>query len=236
MIPLGVGVDALHDAVKVLFPDTPVFKMDSNSLKSEKLAQAVSKEFEETRGSILVGTEMAFGYLNDAVSLCGVISFDTLLSLPHFDREERLLQLLSILCLITERTLLIQTRHPDNKLLQCIQHGSVIDWYRNESDIRKEGNYPPFSRLIRLSFIGPQYKEEEQARYAESILIGYSPNSYRGPNMLVKRDTPYILLQLSPQTWSLSKDSAIQDKVLLSILDRLTAFWSIEIDPKNLYN
>lgn len=236
LIPLGVGVDALHDAVKVLFPDTPVFKMDSNSLKSEKLAQAVSKEFEETRGSILVGTEMAFGYLNDAVSLCGVISFDTLLSLPHFDREERLLQLLSILCLITERTLLIQTRHPDNKLLQCIQHGSVIDWYRNESDIRKEGNYPPFSRLIRLSFIGPQYKEEEQARYAESILIGYSPNSYRGPNMLVKRDTPYILLQLSPQTWSLSKDSAIQDKVLLSILDRLTAFWSIEIDPKNLYN
>lgn len=236
LIPLGVGVDALHEAVKALFPDTPVFKIDSNSLKSEKVAHAVSKEFEETGGSILVGTEMAFGYLNDAVSLCAVISFDTLLSLPHFDREERLLQLFSVLCLITERTLIVQTRHPDNKLLQCIQNGSVLDWYRRESDNRKEGNYPPFSRLIRLSFNGPEYKEEEQARYAESILIGYSPSSYRGPNMLVKRDTPYILLQLSPKIWNLSKDATIQDKVLLSILDRLLPYWDIEIDPKNLYN
>ncbi len=236
LLPLGVGVEALAESARILFPEVQIFRIDSTQNKSPKSATLIAKSFEESGGAILVATEMAFGYLTSPVSSCAVISFDTLLSLPHFDREERLAQLLGTLSLVADRSLIVQTRHPDSHLLVSMQGGSMLDWYRKEIQSRKDANYPPFARLIRLSYVGPREKEEDLRRYAESLLIGYHPHSYRGPHHGIFRETPYLLLQLAPTLWSTNKDVAHRDNVLLPILLRLKGVWDIEIDPKNLYN
>ena len=67
-MPLGIGTDTVFEEIKINFPrktKNKIFKLDRESVKTNKEAEKILKEFEKNSGSILIGTEMAFFYLKE---------------------------------------------------------------------------------------------------------------------------------------------------------------------------
>ncbi|MEK7104686.1 MAG: hypothetical protein AAB868_01455, partial [Patescibacteria group bacterium] len=102
LMPLGIGTDTVFEEIKSKFslghsptgePKTKIFKLDRESVKTNKEAEKILKEFEKNSGSILVGTEMAFFYLKEKVDLSIVASFDSLWSIPNYKMSEKIIQL-----------------------------------------------------------------------------------------------------------------------------------------------
>ncbi|MEZ4103383.1 MAG: hypothetical protein R3B55_02415 [Candidatus Paceibacterota bacterium] len=71
--------------------------MDKNEAKNEKTAKKIIANFENTPGSILVGTEMALFYLTKEIESVAVVSFDSLFNIPHYNVYEKIIDLIVIL-------------------------------------------------------------------------------------------------------------------------------------------
>ncbi len=83
---LGIGIELIAETLEHMFPDTKIFKMDKDSVRTHKQALEMAEAFYESPGSILLGTEMALGYLERPIENAAVAAIDSLFlnpRLPH---------------------------------------------------------------------------------------------------------------------------------------------------------
>lgn len=59
LFPHGIGNDGVYEEIKKNFPKTKIFKLDKEEVDSAKGADEIITEFEENKGAILIGTQMA---------------------------------------------------------------------------------------------------------------------------------------------------------------------------------
>src|SRR6185437_4449877 len=106
---------------------------------------------------ILIGTQMvAKGLDFPRVTLVGAVSADTSLNLPDFRAAERTFQLLTQVAGRAGRAALpgmviVQTYTPGHFAIQAAAYHDYAAFYRDELRFRADGNYPPFSQLLRLT-------------------------------------------------------------------------------------
>ena len=86
---LGVGTEGLVLDLATLYPDTNIYIMDGDHVKSKREALKLYEKFTET-GGVLVGTEMMLPIIRD-IDLIGLISIDTYFSLPEYNTDEEAL-------------------------------------------------------------------------------------------------------------------------------------------------
>jgi len=151
---LGIGVETVEKEIAKLFPEITVFTLDADSAKTHKKARAIVKEFYDTPGSVLVGTEMAILYLHEELENCAVISIDSLFGLPDFHIRERLMNILLKIRSLAIQTFTIQTRRADDSIFEFAKQGNLAEFYRDEFIDRKKFLYPPFSILIKITLAG----------------------------------------------------------------------------------
>lgn len=194
LVPLGIGTEEIARQVKNLFPNKLVRIIDSEHKKFNK------------DWDILIGTEMAFYHL-ESVPYSGLVSVDSLFSIPDFSINERVFYLVSRLREITEKECLIQTRNIGKQVLGWAASGNIIDFYNNEIRDREVLLYPPFSIFIKI--IGEKIPEErflkwQPERYKDSLIIRVKRESWPdqelskelallGPQFIVKVDPETIL-------------------------------------------
>ncbi|MEZ4211033.1 MAG: hypothetical protein R3B39_01925 [Candidatus Paceibacterota bacterium] len=114
---LGIGTQKVYEEVLKIAEKERVFLMDKETVKSEKDAEKIMKAFESTPGSILIGTELAFFYAKQEIENVAVISFDSLFNIPNYNIYEKIIDLIVLLNSYTKKSLLVQTRNPDEKVL-----------------------------------------------------------------------------------------------------------------------
>jgi primosomal protein N' (replication factor Y) len=154
---MGIGTEMLEEEVGLLFPEFRVKRMDLDTTRSKFSYERILQEFSDGAMEILVGTQMvAKGLDFGNVGLVGIIDLDSLMNYPDFRSYEKTLQLgiqVSGRAGRTEKRgkVLIQTRKPDHPVVQQIRQGQVENFYETELQERREYNYPPFSRLIRIT-------------------------------------------------------------------------------------
>ncbi|MDD4895775.1 MAG: hypothetical protein PHS21_03285, partial [Atribacterota bacterium] len=116
--------------------------------------------FQEGEIDILIGTQLLFQKLNfQQVYLVGFILVDHLLNIPDYRSAEITFQfiyrvILSLLEQKKPKILLIQTCQPEHHSLQGIKGLSYPLFYQKEITLRKELEYPPFTKIIRIDFAG----------------------------------------------------------------------------------
>lgn len=152
--PLGVGLEAVEQEIKRKFPVIKIFRIDKDKTPTAKLATAAIEGFYASAGSILLGTEMALSYIDRKIDNTAVASLDSIFSLPDFRIHERILHLLLKIRSVTGAVFLVQTRVPDEKVLEYVLKGNLIDFYRDEITAREKFRYPPFVTLIKISLEG----------------------------------------------------------------------------------
>ncbi len=236
LTPLGIGTDRVYEEVRRLFPNSKIIQMDKETVPTDKEARIAMVEFYKNPGSILIGTEMVFSYINTEVTHSAIISLDGLLSIPSFNITQKILHIMEKLHEITKRNLIIQTRIPENPILEHILNGNVLPLYREDLKERKQFGYPPFKRLIKITFTGSAPDTEKARSFIDRYLGGYEPQIFSA--FVGKVKGQYVtntVIKIDPSLWPLP----IDDKKTISThlsenLYRLSPAFAINVDPEDL--
>lgn len=162
----GAGTQRVEAELGRQFPGIRVLRLDTDAATSRKYRELL-QQFSRGQADVLVGTQMvAKGLHLPNVSLVGIISADTLLTMPDFRSAERSFQLLTQVAGRAGRgdnlgKVVIQTFNPRHRAIQAAASQDYRRFYQEEIKFRKQGGYPPYSKLLRVLVTG---KDEEQAK------------------------------------------------------------------------
>jgi len=156
----GIGTEQIEEILKERFPEYGTLRMDQDTTRNKTAQRKITEAFEKGEADILVGTQMiAKGFDFGNVNFVGVLSADTGLHLPEFRAAERTFQLMTQAAGRAGRRkqrglVMIQTTSPNHYSLKSAVNHDYKEFYKEECEIRKELNYPPYGRIILLRFFG----------------------------------------------------------------------------------
>ena len=164
---VGFGTQKVEEELRKLFPDTPVLRMDADTVGGEH--EAPLKRFEEEKIPILLGTQMVAKGLNfENVTLVGVIAADLSLYVDHYRAAERTFSLLTQVVGRAGRgektgRAVIQTYTPENETIQAAAMQDYDRFYNSEIRLRRLRRDPPFADTLMVTVTG---EDESAVRYA----------------------------------------------------------------------
>jgi primosomal protein N' (replication factor Y) len=136
---------------------------------------------------VMLGTQMiAKGLDYPNVTLVGVVSGDTALSLPDFRAAERTFQLITQVAGRAGRgdapgRVILQTYQPDDPTIRAAIRQDYVGFAKSELALRKQVGYPPFARMVRI--VLRDQEEPKLLKMSEELAaaIHEAANSERGP-------------------------------------------------------
>lgn len=170
---LGLGTEKIEGAVKALFPEARVARMDSDTTTRKGSMLKILKGLRNNTIDILVGTQIvAKGHDFPNITLVGIICADLSLNFPDFRAGERTFQILAQVSGRAGRgsipgRVILQTYNPGHFSILAAKNQNFRSFYNKEIPHRKALNYPPFSRMIQLKISGKDKKKTGQ--YAQII-------------------------------------------------------------------
>ncbi len=156
----GNAIQKVEKEIKKIFPYAKVARLDKDiSSQDRGYNFDIYKLFKNKKIDILIGTQMiAKGFDFENLSLVGVISADTALNLADFRASEKtfnlLVQVIGRAGRKNKGLGIIQTYYPENYAILNAKNLNYLDFYKQEIQWRKELNYPPFSKIILITFRG----------------------------------------------------------------------------------
>lgn len=241
---VGIGTQLVEREVKKLFSTAKVKRLDGTSAKVAKEKEQVFEDFSGRKIDILIGTQMITkGWDNPNVGLVAIIDADSLFTSPDFLTDERAYANIMQVAGRTGRfgaiypgQVLIQTYHPENKIFAFILAQNYADFYQTQIKQRQALSYPPFGKIIKLSF-----KDEDEKKVEKNSQLVYEKIS--------QLNSPYDFLSLTEPSKPLV--SKIRTKFIRQIilkiktgdgpkplpvevikfLASLPTGWAIDVDP-----
>jgi len=169
----GVGTEKVEAAVRKIFPQARVARMDSDTMTGKNAYHETLGAFRSRKIDILVGTQMiAKGLHFPGVTLVGIISADSALHLPDFRAGERTFQLLVQVAGRAGRgdaegEVIVNTYTPFHPSLQFAKSHDFDGFATQELEMRKNFGHPPFSHLVLLT---ARADTEQKAEFAARTL------------------------------------------------------------------
>jgi primosomal protein N' (replication factor Y) (superfamily II helicase) len=155
---LGYGTEKLEEELKMHFPEAKIQRMDLDTTRSKSGYETIIQDFESGTTNILVGTQMVTKGLDfDNVNLVGVFDADRMMHFPDFRSYERAFQLIMQVSGRAGRRakkgkVVIQTASPMHPLFTHVKNHDVSSFVTEQLTDRQEHLYPPYSRIIEITF------------------------------------------------------------------------------------
>ena len=188
----GVGTQRLVEGLQQMFPTANIVRMDRDTTSTKNSHKNLLETFSSGKGDILVGTQMiAKGLDNANVTLVGVVNIDAALMHEDYRSVENTF---SLILQATGRSgrgdkpgeVVIQTFNPNHYAIVYGSQNQYKRFFNQEMQYRKIAQYPPYSHLISLTFIGDEeHKVSKQAQTFLSVLDN-KDMSIMGPAKLRK--------------------------------------------------
>ena len=152
---LGKGIQKIDDALERHFPNTPYARLDQDTAREKGYIQDMLQAFHLNKIRILVGTQIiAKGFDLPGVTLVGIINADIGLNLPDFRAFERVSQLLIQAAGRAGRhslgEVVMQTMQAEHPAIRMTASYRYEDFLRQEIVLRKQTNFPPFRKMLRI--------------------------------------------------------------------------------------
>ncbi len=194
------GTEKIEEMLQQTFSKARVARMDIDSVRGKNAHDVLIQQFEQRRIDILAGTQMVVKGLDfDNVDLVGILDADGLLHFADFRVNERGFQLMEQVSGRAGRKpsspaggqasakVLIQTSRPSHPVLMYVQQHDYKKMFTDELEKRKQFFYPPFSRIINLSF---KHKMKDVVENAAQQFANALKNKYG--NYLVGPAEPVV--------------------------------------------
>lgn len=158
ILTIGYGTEKLEEELTLLFPDVKTQRMDFDTTRTKSGYEEIITGFESGNTGILVGTQMVTKGLDfDKVSLAAVFDADRLMHFPDFRSYERAFQLITQVSGRAGRRekqgkVVIQTTNIKHQLFSFVTGNDVTGFLNEQLHDRQQNLYPPFSRLIEITF------------------------------------------------------------------------------------
>lgn len=158
LLSMGMGTEKVEDEIQILFPDARIARLDLDAARTKHGYARILGDFENRKTDILIGTQMISKGLDfDHVRLVGIINADNLLHFPDFRSFERSFQLITQVSGRAGRKnnrglVVVQTSDPTHRILQQVLNNDFLGLYKHEMSERQAFRYPPYSRIIKLTF------------------------------------------------------------------------------------
>ena len=237
--PFGVGTQRVEQEARSHFPGARVARWDSDVSSQKGSHERIVRALEAREIDILVGTQMlAKGLDLPEMTVVGVVDADVGLSLPDYHAHERTFQLLSQVAGRAGRRekpgyVYIQTYEPGAApIIRAAEH-DYRGFYETEIAHRRRAGYPPFSRLVRLTYRHPNHEHgiQEASRVAAEIRLARDAAGRADPDVL--GPTPaYIPRVRGEYRWQLLLRGRQPAAALVNI--RLGDHWAVDVDPASL--
>ena len=173
-IQKNFGTEKLEEMVAEQFPNARVARMDYDTVKGKHDHDNLIKLFEQQRINILVGTQMVVKGLDfEHVNLVGIIDGDGILHFADFRVNERAFQWMEQVSGRAGRKdgkgkVLIQVSNVQHPVLGFVQSHNYLQLYNYETEGRLVYQYPPFFRIIQLTF---KHRDSYVAEEAANIML-----------------------------------------------------------------
>ena len=236
---VGLGTERVEEEVRRAFPQARTLRWDRDVTRGRDSHEAILARFLAHEADVLVGTQMiAKGLYMPLVTLVGVITADTALHIPDFRAGERTFQLLEQVAGRAWRgprggRVVIQTYTPDHHAIQSVKSHDYASMYQREIDFRRNLGYPPFGRLMRLTYAhsGAAYSQEQAAAMARRLT---DERDCRGlPNLDILGPSPAFVARLRGR-WRWNVVLRGSDPLALLRDEPMPRGWTLDVDPASL--
>ena len=150
----GYGTEKIETAVRDIFPEARVSRMDLDTTRSRQAYERIISDFGAGRTNLLIGTQMISKGLDfDKVSVVGILNADAMLNQPDFRAYEHAFMMMSQVSGRAGRRgkrglVVLQTRQPQLPIIRQVVHNDYAALYHDLCDERLAFRYPPFCRLV----------------------------------------------------------------------------------------
>ena len=241
----GLGTEKIEEVLKSKFANTPVIRVDYDSTKKKGSLEKIYSHIHESRGAILVGTQMLTkGHDFPRVTMCVILNADNGLISPELNAIEKISQQLIQVSGRAGRNnnlakVIIQTRYPDDLNLQKIKTGNYELIANQCLEDNKGKNIPPYTSICLLRCTSPNsnnclnfLNRAHQILKSKNKLdvIGPLPSI---PSKVKGNSRFHLILQSSTKTYL--------NRVLKFLINEFENWpeakkikWSFDIDPHDM--
>ncbi len=156
----GTGTQKIEEAVKKLYPNARVLRMDMDTTSGKDGHTEILSKFANREADILVGTQMIVkGHDFPYVTLVGVLAADLSLYSGDYTAAEKTFQLITQAAGRAGRgnakgCALIQTYNPEETSIIAASKQDYSMFYENEIRYRKLLGYPPIMEFLVILLTG----------------------------------------------------------------------------------
>ena len=150
----GYGTEKVEDAVRHLFPEATVARMDLDTTRTRAAYEQIISDFQHGRTNVLIGTQMVTKGLDfERVGVVGILNADTMMNVPDFRSFERAYQLMAQVAgragrRSTQGRVVLQTKSPELPIVTQVVTYDYEGLYTQQMEERRMFLFPPFCRLI----------------------------------------------------------------------------------------
>jgi len=152
------GTEKIEEHLEEIFPKAKIARMDIDSVRGKSAHDSLIQLFEQHRINILVGTQMVVKGLDfENVDLVGILDADSILNFADFRVNERAFQLMEQVSGRAGRKdvvgkVLIQVANTKHPVLGYVKAHDYKTFFAQELEARQKFFYPPYSRIILITF------------------------------------------------------------------------------------
>ena len=154
--PIGAGTERAEERLQILFPDTPVLRIDRDSTSRKGSMDALLTQIGSGEPCIMIGTQMlAKGHHFPRVTLVAILNADGGLFSADFRASEKMAQLIVQVAGRAGRAgdagrVIIQSALADHPLLVQLSEQGYFAFAEQALSERRATGLPPFSHLALL--------------------------------------------------------------------------------------
>ena len=158
--PLGAGTQKIQEALEFEFPDTPILRMDADTVSAVNTHEKILDQFKNEKIPILIGTQMVAKGLNlPDVTLVGVLDADLSLYADSYRAAETTFNMLTQVVGRAGRgerpgRAVIQTLVPEHRVINLAARQDYDGFYELESSLRRVTQSPPYGDIAHITFAG----------------------------------------------------------------------------------
>ena len=242
----GFGTEYIENEVRAKFPNARIVRIDTDSLKHKGELQEKLEAFKRGNYDILLGTQMVAKGLNfPSLQLVGVVLADTSLHLPDFRAAERTFALITQVAgragrFFPDGRVIVQSYAPDLVPISMAIHNDSEGFYENEIQQRKVLCFPPFSRLLRLTFRSAMPRAAENAAEGAYGILLSNARSMSGVELLGPAECPIEQVagnyrwQILLRGKSIAPLQRLASQLIWNYTSPQHVYIEVDVDPVNL--
>jgi len=236
---VGLGTQRVEEEARRTFPQARTLRWDRDVTRGRHAHEAILARFLAHEADVLIGTQMiAKGLDMPLVTLVGIVSADIALHFPDFRAGERTFQLLEQVAGRAGRgprggRVIIQTYTPHHYAVEAAAAHDYHGLYQHEVGFRKRLGYPPFGRLVRLTYAhtGAAYAQEQAVAMARRLKD--ERDRLGLPNLDVLGPAPAFVPKLRGR-WRWQIVLRGEEPAALVRELPLPRGWTVDVDPVSL--